>query len=38
MSVFILEEEQTHGGLDSREDGINLSSKETTSGTAKSEI
>lgn len=38
MSIFILKEEQTRRGLVSRDDGINLSSKETTFGTAKSEI
>lgn len=38
MSTFILKEEQTHRRLVARENEINLSSKETTSGTAKSEI
>lgn len=38
MSTFILKEKQTHRGLVARENEINLSSKETTSGTAKSEI
>lgn len=36
--VFILKEGQTHRGLAARENGINLSSRETTSATAKSEI
>lgn len=38
MSIFILKEKQTHRGVVARENEINLSSKETTSGTAKSEI